>query len=212
MKDFPFFTTQNGIASLTLKEIPYTKAAYITIRDTQQPEELLEECIAFCKMAGAEEIFASNHSILYKYPLHTQIIRMSRPREGLQDTDAALFPVGEKTVNRWCEIYNERMRRVPNFSYMSFIARKELLKKGNGYFVHRGETLLGIGIASGEMIDAVVSVKPGAGETVLLALNHALSGNRAVLEVASTNEKAIRLYERLGFIKSGCISQWHRLV
>ena len=98
MKDFPFFTTQNGIASLTLKEIPYSKAAYITIRDTQQPEELLEECIAFCKMAGAEEIFASNHSILDKYPLHTQIIRMSRPREGLQDTDAALFPVGEKTV------------------------------------------------------------------------------------------------------------------
>ena len=212
MKDFPFFTTENGIASVTLKEIPYTKTAYIKILDTLHPERLVEECVGFCKMAGAEEIFGSNHPILEQYPIHTQILQMSRLREGLPETDAALFPVTEQTLDSWREIYNDRMSDVPNFSYMSVSESKALLQRGNGYFVHRGEVLLGIGIASGEKIDVVISVQPGFGEDVLLALNHVLSGDRAVLEVASTNGKAIRLYERMGFMKNCEVSRWFRLL
>lgn len=212
MKDFPFFTTENGVASLTLKEIPYTKTAYIKIQDSLEPEKLIEECVGFCKMAGAEKILGSNHPFLEKYPLHTQIIQMTRLRDGLSDTDAALFPVTEKTIDRFREIYNDRMSAVPNASFMSISDGKELLQRGNGYFIHRGEMLLGIGIASGEKIDAVISVCPGAGEDVVLALNHALSGEQAMLEVASTNHRAIRLYERMGFIKTVEISRWYQLL
>ena len=43
MKDFPVFTTENGVASLVLKEIPYRREAYITLRDSRTPEALLEE-------------------------------------------------------------------------------------------------------------------------------------------------------------------------
>lgn len=212
MKDFPVFTTENGVASLTLKEIPYTKAAYIKIQDTLSPDKLLEECIGFCKMAGAEKVYGSNHPILEQYPLATQIFKMTKLREGMEDTDAALFPITEQTVEKWRNIYNDRMSAVSNFSYMSVADSKELLKQGNGYFVHRGQTLLGIGIASGERIDAVVAVVSGAGEDVVLALNCALSGEYAVLEVASTNERAIRLYERMGFIKMSEISRWYQLL
>lgn len=212
MKDFPFFTTEYGVASLTLKEIPYTKTAYIKIQDSLEPEKLIEECVGFCRMAGAEIIYGSNHPFLEKYPLHTQIIQMTRMRDGLPDTDAALFPVTEKTIESFREIYNRRMSAVPNSSYMSVSDGKELLKRGNGYFIHRGEVLLGIGIASGERIDALVSVCPGAGEDVVLALNHALSSEQAVLEVASTNHRAMRLYERMGFIKNAEISRWYRLL
>ena len=212
MKDFPFFTTESGIASLTLKEIPYTKAAYIKIQDTSDPNALIDECVGFCKMAGAEHIFASNHPYLEKYPIHTRIYQMVILREGLADTDAALFPITEETLEKWRDIYNNRMQKVSNFSYMSIADSKELLQKGNGYFVHRADRLLGIGIASGEQIDAVISVATGAGEQVVLALNHALSGEHAVLEVASTNEKAIALYERLGFLKTCEISCWYRLL
>ena len=212
MKDFPFFTTENGVASLTLKEIPYTKVAYIKIQDSQEPEKMLEECVEFCKIVGAEAIYASNHPILEKYPLHTRIVGMMCLREALPDTEAALFPATEQTIDLWSKIYNERMASVANFSYMSVSAREELLKKGNGYFVHRNEELIGIGIASGERIDAVISVRPGAGRDVVLALNHALSGEKAVLEVASVNDRAIRLYERLGFMKTAEISRWYRLL
>lgn len=212
MKDFPFFNTESGIASLTLKEIPYTKAAYIKILDASEPEKLLEECVAFCKIAGAEQIFGSNHQILEKYPLHTKILQMSAQREGLEDTDAALFPVTEQTIDLWCDIYNKRMREISNFSYMSDKDGKALLEKGNGYFIHRESSLLGIGIASGNKIDGIVAVLPGAGKDVLLALNHALSGDSAMLEVASTNLKAMCLYKRLGFIINCEISSWYRIL
>ena len=56
MKDFPMFTTEFGIASLILREIPYRGEAFILIQDTQQPEELLAVCISFCQICGAEKI------------------------------------------------------------------------------------------------------------------------------------------------------------
>ena len=42
MKDFPVFTTEYGIASLVLKEIPYKEEGYITLRASDTPEELLK--------------------------------------------------------------------------------------------------------------------------------------------------------------------------
>ena len=42
MKDFPVFTTEYGVASLILKEIPYQGTAYITLQDSLEPEKLLE--------------------------------------------------------------------------------------------------------------------------------------------------------------------------
>lgn len=206
MKDFPFFSTENGVASLTLKEIPYTKTAYIKIQDSLEPKKLLQECVEFCTMAGAEKIFASGHPILDTYPFHTQIVKMSKLRDTFEDTDAALFPITDQTVKRWLDIYNRRMADVPNYSYMSQLAMKTT---EGAYFIHRGENLLGIGMASGEKIQVVISVQQGAGEDVVLALNHALSGEVAELEVASTNEKAIHLYEKMGFIKCGVISTWY---
>jgi ribosomal protein S18 acetylase RimI-like enzyme len=59
------------------------------------------------------------------------------------------------------------------------------------------------------MIESIIAVKPGAGRDVMLALCSSLSSERVVLEVASTNEKAIRLYEKLGFLKNAEISRWY---
>ena len=43
MKDIPVFTTENGAASLILREIPYQQSAYIILRDTREPEKLTAE-------------------------------------------------------------------------------------------------------------------------------------------------------------------------
>ena len=209
MRDIPVFATENGVASLALKEIPYYQTAYIQIQDTREPQKLLEECVGFCKAAGAESVYAAGHPYLEKYPFHTAIWQLSNIREALADTDAALFPVTEQTLEAWRELYNRRMADVPNASYMTKQDGTELLKKGNGYFVHRGDVLLGIGIASGEQIDAVVAAESGAGEQVMQALNHALSGERILLQVASENKRAVRLYERLGFITVKELSVWY---
>ena len=211
MRDIPVFTTQYGAASLVLRQIPYSGRAYIHLQASLQPEKLLEECVAFVRMAGAERIFACADASLEKYPLHTQVLRLSRLRNGLADTDAALFPVTEATLERWRGIYNERMKNVDQAAYMSILDARKMLLGGDAYFVHRNEELLGIGIAAGETVQAIASVKPGCGKETLLALNHALSGEKIIVEVASTNHKALGLYEDLGFVPVAVVSQWYQI-
>ena len=211
MRDFPMFTTENGVGSLVLKEIPYCGAAYITIQSSSNPTDFLNECVEFCRVVGAEHIYACGHENLQKFTLYTTVIQMSAPWEMIPETDACLFPVTEQTLNRWKEIYNERMKNVDNAAYMSDKAAKDMLKRGDGYFIHRDGELLGIGIASDDRIDCVVSVVPGMGREVVSALIRALMCDRVVLEVASTNFRAIRLYESLGFIKTAEISRWYKI-
>ncbi len=212
MKDLPVFTTENGVASLFLREIPYRKRAHIKIQSSLEPEALLAECVAFCRACGAEWIDAAGHPYLEKYPLITALILMQRPREGLERTDACLFPVTEATVDRWREIYNERMQDVPNCAFMDSQHGKEMLAEGDGYFIHRNGELLGIGRASGNMLDTVISVVPGAGETVVRALAELLGEDTVRLQVASENQRAIRLYERLGFVPVRELSRWYRVL
>ena len=149
MKDIPLFDTQYGVAALILKEIPYQKAAYITVLDAWEPELLLQECAAFCRMCGAERVYATGHSCLDGRPLYTAIWELRRSMDGFPDTDAALWPVQEKNLEQWRGIYNEKVKRLPNAAWMTQRGGQEMLSKGDGYFIHRGGELLGIGRASG---------------------------------------------------------------
>lgn len=211
MRDMPFFTTDHGVASLTLKEIPYKNAAYIRIQAAESPEKLLAECVSFCRACGAEHIYATGHSIAEQYPLHTKIWEMTCPKEQLPDTDAALFPVQENTLSQWREHYNIRMATVPNAATMTIQDSQKLLEEGSAYFIHKGDTLLGIGKASGDRIDAVAALIPGSGRELVAALSHAISEEIIRVEVASANLPAIRLYEAMGFIKTAENAVWYRV-
>ena len=131
MRDFPVFTTENGVGSLVLKEIPYSGIAYVTIQDSSFPTEFLQECVAFCRAVGAETVYATGNDILENYPFHTSVLQMSVSSDAIQQTDAALFPVTDQTLNKWRDIYNQKMKNVDNASYMSDIVAKEMLKRGN---------------------------------------------------------------------------------
>ena len=212
MRDIPVFTTQNGVASLTLKQIPYWGSAYIRIQDADSPEQLLQECVDFCRCVGADAIYATGHSNLEQYPLHSRVVCMRCQRESIGDTEASLMPVLPETLEQWRQIYNERMRAVPNAAYMTVVDAEEMLSKGNGYFIHKGDSLLGIGIAGGEQIDCVISTQKGAGADIVKALCHALFCETINLEVAMENTRAVRLYESLGFIITREISAWYKIL
>lgn len=211
MKDFPVFTTEYGVASLILKEIPYQETAYIIIRDTLEPEELLKECICFCRICGAEKIYATGHAFLEDKPLFTAVWEMRISADSLPDTDAALWPVQEKTLDQWQELYNKKVTHVPNGAWMTGKDARDMLDRGEGYFIHRGDTLLGIGKLTGGNIDWVASCQPGAGRDVVAALGRGAMTEELTLTVASANEKAVALYGSMGFLKTREISRWYRV-
>lgn len=212
MKNIPVFDTQYGVASLFLEEIPYRKRAHIKIQSSQDPRQLLAECVAFCRACGAEWIDAAGHPFLEEYPLITGLSIMCCDKSTIGQTDACLFPVTEETVGKWLDIFNERMADVPNAAYKDSKGGKELLKAGDGYFVHRDGELLGIGKASGDYLDTVIAVKPGMGQTVVQALTEVLTEDTVRLMVADANERAVRLYERMGFVKVKEVSRWYRVL
>ena len=209
LRDIPMFTTELGVASLVLSQIPYTKKAYIRIQDASDSNEFLQECISFCVAAGAEHIFAAGHPACEEYPEHTVILEMRADISSIGDTDAALFPVTEGTLNQWVEIYNQKIIKIPNGAWMNRNDANKMLHEGNGYFIHRDGDLLGIGKASGSEISWVAAVKPGAGADIVRALCHALSEDTVTLTVSSQNQKALSLYNKLGFLCSGIISTWY---
>lgn len=213
MKDFPLFTTDYGAASLILKEVPYRQVAFITILDVQPDgfKEHLQECVSFCRMVGAERILAKGHGELERYPLHSIVYKMAMPWEH-QEPEACLWPVTEETVTKWRDIYNKGMRPFDNHATLTSRDEKNIVSSGGAYFVHRDGQLLGIGWMEGSELLALVSCVPGMGETVARTLFTTVEDDRITLTVVNTNERAIRLYEKMGFLKTGEVSRWYRVL
>jgi len=211
LKDFPMFVTEYGAASLILREIPYRGIAYIRIQDTQEPEKLVEECVSFCRMSGADKIYAFGDPWLERLPLHAAVWEMRGIVPLRQELTKALWPVTQENAARFRELYNKRMFGVDNAGTLEQKDEKHLAEESGAYFVHDSRSLLGLGIVKEDRLEAIVSLKPGAGEAVLHTLATLNPGEPLTLEVASTNARAIRLYEKNGFLKTRELSRWYEL-
>ena len=213
MKDIPLFTTEAGIASLLLGEIPYKKEAYIRIRDVQpgRLEDLLAECVSFCRMVGAEAVLASDHEELEQYTLRFSVIEMRGTILPENGEINHLFPVTEDTVTRWREFCNSRLADVDGAATMTAADEKKILSSGGAYFVHRSGELLGAGWVEGNKVLLICAAVSGGGETVMRTLLSLVDDEQVVLEVASTNDRAIRFYERMGFIKTAELQKWYKI-
>ena len=211
MRDFPVFTTDFGVATLVLKEVPYKEVAYIIIQSALQPEHLLQECVSFCRAVGAEKIYARGHEILEQYPLHTIIYEMRGEIPVREDLIENLWPVTEETIGKWRELVNERMRAIDNSVTLEKKDEQEILSKGGAYFVHRVGEVLGIGWMEEDEVLLIAATRKGMGERVLHTLLSADHSEQIRLDVVSTNERAIRFYERLGLLKTGEKHRWYRV-
>lgn len=213
MKDIPVFDTETGVSSLILKEIPYKQVAYVKVQSVQPGglDAHLQECVSFCRMCGAERVYASGCEGLEDRPLFCTVITMALGLPPMMDSGANLFPVTEETVAKWRTVYNERMGPVDNTATLTARDEKEILS-GGAYFVHDCGELLGIGWMKGSELLCIASTKPGKGERVLKTLLTLADSDRVTLDVASTNRRAIRLYERAGFVPVGEKSKWYQIL
>ena len=214
MKDFPVFTTDWGVSSLILREIPYREEAYIHIQDVQPEgfEEHLKECVSFCRMAGAERVYATGTQLLQAYPEYMSVYEMRGMAWVDPEKMVNLFPVTEQTVGRWRSLMNERLRGVDNAATLTAFDEKKIVQSGGAYYIHRSGELLGLGWMEDTKLLLVAAVKPGAGETVIHSLMSLVEGADMTIEVASTNDRAIRLYEKLGFMKIREVVKWYKIV
>jgi len=211
VKDFPMFTTEYGVASLILKEVPYRQEAYIIIQSTQQPKELLEECISFCRVVGAEKIYARGHEFVESSPLHCAIYEMRGQIAVDEQKTANLWPVTPENIGAWRDFLNSRMKGIDNAGTLEKSGEKEILDLGGAYFVHRGGKLLGAGwIVDGELM-LIAAAEKGMGEQVLHTLLSAAASEEIRLQVVSTNERAIGFYEKMGLIKTAELRRWYRV-
>ena len=214
MRDFPIFTTDYGVSSLVLREIPYRNEAYICVLDVREEsfDDHLAECISFCRVCGADRIFAEGHKKLAQYPVYTAVNRMQGTVQSDPEKVANLFPVTEDTVSQWRSIYNEAMRSVDNAGTLESRDEKQILASGGAYFVHENGDLLGIFWLEDQKLLAVAAVKPGAGERIMHTMMSLVDGESVWLEVASTNARAIRLYEKMGFVATAQLKCWYRVL
>lgn len=213
MRNIPVFTTDFGVASLVLKEIPYKQVAFVHVQSVQPGgvKEHLAECVSFCKAAGAERVLASGSPELENYPEDSVIAEMSLAYE-LEEPPAMLWPVTEKTVTRWRELYNKGMAGQDNHATLTSFDEPGILSSGGAYFVHRDGEPLGLGWVEDSRLLAVVSLRPGMGETVARTLFTAMNTDRITLEVVESNTRAVALYRRMGFVKTGELRRWYKIL
>ena len=126
MKDIPVFTTENGVASLTLTQIPYRGEAYIRLQSSREPALFLRECAQFLKACGAQAVYAAGEDVPVHWPVYTALWQMSVPTEALPDMDAALWPVLPENLEQWLRIYREKVTKVPTGAWMTDAQGREM--------------------------------------------------------------------------------------
>ena len=90
--------------------------------------------------------------------------------------------------------------------------KQKILDSGGAYFVHHDGELLGAGWLEENELKLIASAQSGAGERVLHTLLSVAAQQEVKLDVASTNERAIHLYEKYGFIKTAERRRWYRVL
>lgn len=217
MKNIPIFTGENGTATLIFHEIPYCGRAYAIIRSVweNRTADFLEECRQFCRAAGAEESYASwkleTLPADHAYDMLTMACsKADLPRDG---KPVELEPLTPENSGTYLEIYNRCFRDIHGAaSYeqsnlepfydedVAWLARVDGIYAGTAEISKRG--LEGI---------AILPQFRGLGYDLALSVLDMVPRKTVELTVCSTNERAIRLYRRLGFRQTELVSRWWKL-
>ena len=219
MNNIPVFTVQGGTATLILREIPVSQKAYILLRTVLpgMEENLVTECASFCRMCGAEQIFASWEDgdlpfLSPAYEIYLLHVEKSALPEGKPVQLTPMTPENDAIYQR---IYNRCFLSVSHaLSYdRGQIAR--IYREGQRAFLALDENdrPYGIGELHGDELGAVAVLPKyrGKGTDLAVSLLKLCPGEDLHVTVASDNEAAMHLYEKLGFHLAGVESRWYKV-
>ncbi len=202
MRDIPVFTVPSGMATLILREIPPRGEAFVLLRGVfTTQEELLGECAAFCRAAGAERVYYGGGDAPPQGAAYATLVPRGVDRGSLPPTEAQALPLCPGEAEEWQRLYRARFRAVP--------AASSVCERGEKYFVRLGGRRIGLGAVDGETLCAVASLERGCGADCVLALAARASGARLRLLCAAENRAAMRLYDRLGFDVGEAVERWY---
>lgn len=219
MNNIPVFTAQGGTATLILREIPMSEKAYILLRTVLpgMEEALVSECASFCRMCGANRVFAAWEDgdlscFPHAYDIYALHVEKSALPEGKPVTLTPMTPDNDAIYQR---IYNRCFLRVSHaLSYdRGQIAR--IYREHQRAFLALDENgkPYGIGELHGDEL-AAIGVLPkyrGRGTDLAVSLLKLCPGEDLKVTVASDNAAAMHMYEKLGFHLSGVESRWYRV-
>ena len=196
MKNIPMFTSAYGIATLILREIPWSGSAYVLVRSVwnDQTAALLEECRGFCRAVGAKAVFAAYDTEELPAEHAYDMLHMTRPKAGLPEAVLELLPL-------------TRENSAASYDQSSL---EPLYGEDLAWLVKRGEVYAGVAEISKEGLEAVAVLPEfrGMGYDLALSVLHMVPSPVLQLKVASTNTRAIALYQRLGFRVEGVEKRW----
>ncbi len=219
MNNIPVFTAQGGTATLILREIPISGKAYVLLRTVLpgQAENLVAECASFCRMCGAEQIFAAWEDgelpfLSPAYDIYLLHVAKSALPEGKPVTLIPMAPENDAIYQR---IYNRCFFHVSHaLSYdRGQIARIYREHQRAFLALDEDDKPYGIGELHGDEL-AAIAVLPkyrGMGTDLAVSLLQLCPGEDLSVTVASDNEAAMHLYEKLGFHLSGIESRWFQV-
>lgn len=217
MQNIPVFTAANGMASLVLREIPYSGKAYVMLRAVWngQTEALLQECAGFCRAAGADTVYATDGKNELPAVHAYDILRLTLHRQALPplQRQVELVPVSAENGSDYLHIYNGCFRPVPGAASYDRKDLRRLMEQGTGFLAKNRGEFAGVvelepdGIAG----IAVLPAHRGLGYDLALTALHRLQADVLQLKVADTNLPALKLYRRLGFGEDTTVSRWWRL-
>lgn len=220
MNNIPVFTAQGGTATLILREIPISGKAYVLLRTVLpgMAEHLAAECASFCRMCGAEEIFASwaDGDLPFLPPAYNIYLLHVSKSALPEGKPVQLVPMTPENDAIYQRIYNRC------FSHVSHALSYDRGQIARIYREHQRAFLAldaenrpyGIGELHGNEL-AAVAVLPkcrGTGTDLALSLLQLCPGEDLKVTVASDNEAAMHLYEKLGFHMAGVESKWFQVL
>lgn len=216
MKDIPVFTGAHGIATLVLKEIPWSGCGYVIVRSVwDDAAAFLEECLGFCRACGAEQVYASYGAAELPAPHAYDMVELQMKKSELPKGEPlAIQELTKETGPMFLDVYDQCFRNVPNAASYSEKDVGRLLGEETAYLVFRDGVCAAIAEISKEGLEAVAVLPQyrGLGYDLTRTVLELVPSVTLKLKTASTNGKALRLYERLGFRQTAVLSRWWKLM